>query len=96
MEEQKYYLVHENTFFYDPHGTPDNGGSRTFVSKEKFYKDLKPGVCYEDDGNVFNDEENEYYAEDGYNCEVTTFTFQIITEEQYKEYDKIINDYNKL
>ena len=57
---------------------------------------FKEGIEYNDDGISRENDDTEYYGEDGYNCEVTWRTIKIITKEQYDEYSKIIEAYNKI
>ncbi len=59
-------------------------------------KPFEPGVEYNDDGISKENDDTEYYGEDGYNCEVTWRTIKIITKEQYDEYSKIIKAYEKI
>lgn len=116
MEDKNIYLVvYTETEFYDPHGTPDDGGSTKHLDIVEngdwhedgqyiTYKDdndekgspFVPGVEYNDEGVSREDDDREYYGEDGYNCEVTWTSIKIITKEQYDEYSKIIEAYEKI
>ena len=57
---KKYVLVIEETDFYDPHGTPDSGGTYKFVSDEDEYTSLEEGKIYNDDFEEFDEEEDHY------------------------------------
>lgn len=111
----KYYLVIVTTDFFDPHGSPDEGGVVKFVTTNERYAQLNPEAYYSSwDVNTLVDKtdmpdedfiktikESEYdpeylQAEDGYNLQVQSYVVKEITEEQFKHFDYIINEYNKL
>jgi hypothetical protein len=115
MEDKNIYLVvYTETEFYDPHGTPDHGGTDksvciiengdwsengefiTYKEDEEEGTPFIPGVEYNDEGISREDDDREYYGEDGYNCEVTWRSIKIITKEEYDEYEKIIEAYEKI
>lgn len=104
MEKQdEYVIVYTETDFYDPHGSPDSGGSSKGIEiikngdwENSGYTDhndepYKDGVGYNDDGVPSEEDDTEYYDEDGYNCEVTTTTIRRITKDEYEKYEAIIN-----
>lgn len=89
--------LQEQAYFYDGHGEPDFGGETKYVTSDPRFHKLDPSKTYNDDLEEVDDEENEdLYAEDGYNCERSELNFREITEEQAKVYEKIIADYNAL
>jgi len=111
----KYYLVIVTTDFFDPHGSPDEGGVVKFVTTNERYTQLNPNAYYihwevkaladktdmSDEDFIETIKESEYdpdclSAEDGYNLEVQSYIVKEITEEQYKHFDYIINEYNKI
>jgi hypothetical protein len=59
-------------------------------------KPFEPGVEYNGEGISRENDDTEYYGQDGYNCEVTWTSIKIITKEEYDEYSKIIESYNKI
>lgn len=106
MEYPIYLLVKVETEFYDPHGSPDDGGTVKFVEKiesqeDWWYNDqhgnpYADGETYNDEGVLRDEDDTEYYGEDGYNCEVEWTSINYITEEQYNEYKEIIEKYDNL
>ena len=109
MEDKNIYLVvYTETDFYDPHGTPDSGGSSKSVEiikngdwKYSGYTDqndepFKDGVSYNDDGVPTEEDDREYYGEDGYNCEVTSTTIRRISKEEYDKIKAIIEAYDAI
>ena len=116
MENENIYLVvYTETEFYDPHGSPDDGGSTKsldiieggdwvadgqYISYENEDDEdgtpFEPGVAYNDEGISAENNDREYRGEDGYNCEVTWTTIKIITKEEYDEYEKILEAYDKI
>lgn len=116
-KEDIYVLVEVTTYFYDPHGTPDEGGTVKYVDVIEngdweedgqyfSYNDIDddenpgtpyvPGVSYNDDGISENDDDREYYSEDGYNCEKNWTRIKIITKEEYDKFKYIIDEYEKI
>ncbi len=96
---KKYYLVKTDTSFYDPHGSADNGGSVIKVEYTDKYNNLDLSKIYTNrDGiKVFEDGDDEdWYAEDGYNYEVDFLKIKEITGEEYDNYNFTINEYNNL
>ena len=96
---KKYYLVKTDTSFYDPHGTPDNGGTKIEVKYTDKYNDLDLSKIYTNmDGiKVFEDgDDKDWYSQDGYNYEVDFLEIKEITKEEFDNYEKIINNYNNL
>lgn len=108
----QHYLVTQTTSFFDPHGTPDEGGTVKFVSDDPHYALLNkddyfngdpvenyyptPDETFEDYlKNEIQDEDN-LYGEDGYNCEVQSFSVKKISAKKAEEYKKIIDAYDKL
>ena len=102
-----YYLIKEITTFYDPHGTGDEGGKSLSVNRDHAeYGNCKEGVEliyneYDEDAPegwtepTSNMEEN-WFGEDGYNCQIETIIVKKISEEEYKAYENIIHEYEKL
>ncbi len=94
---KRFFLVSEVTNFYDGHGSPDFGGERKYVSSNGEFDNLDPSKTYNEDLEEVDEDENEdLYSEDGYNCERIELDFREITEEQAIAYTKIINDYENL
>jgi hypothetical protein len=90
MEEN--YLVSKTTYFVDGHGEWDAGGSELFVVEgECEFKDGQSYCC----GDLV-DEDDDIRSEDGYTTEVEVYSVKAITEKEYIEMKKIIEDYNKL
>lgn len=116
MEKTKYVLGVQGTDFYDPHGSPDDGGSTLFVSSSSPFIDMKPGEYYYTEDNIYRDldeksyhvigeeegeryttQTDEWYGEDGYNCQIEyTQIIREITEEEYHRFKKIIEDYQNI
>lgn len=94
---KKYYLIKTNTCFYDPHGSPDEGGSTVKTEHTDKYNDLDLSKTYTNmDGlRVFEDgDDDEWYSEDGYNYDVDFLEIKEISKEEYLTYTKIIDQYN--
>lgn len=106
----KYYLVKTENFFVDPHGSADFGGETKVVEEYKDdkdpYKNLKPGVSYEEvddeeldsDGDGYAESEGIEWqgAEDGYNREQSLFEVKPLTKEEYLNVKAIIAAYDNL
>lgn len=100
---KQYYLVKTKTYFIDPHGTPDSAGKSKCVDSgdkaDEFYKEWLLAEHNEEEYYQHDEwlkEEELRAGEDGYNSECTSYEIKLITEEQAKEYQEIINQYNKL
>ena len=93
----KYYLKKTQQLFWDPHGSPDEGGKTVKVLTSEDFKSFEPDTneCYGDDGEIITGEE-ENYGEDGYNCETNEHHYAEITKEEYDKYKVIIKEYDKL
>ena len=94
---KKYILIYTTQLFYDSHGESDFGGITYKVEYSEKYNNLviDPQICYNEELEIDNDEK-EYYSEDGYNCEKIHNYFKELTEEEYNLYSKIIKDYENL
>ena len=93
----KYYLMQSYQYFWDPHGTPDDGGRTVDVITSKDLDGFEPkkGEFYDEDNELTN-EDDENYGEDGYNCETNEYKYEEITKEEYDKYSVIITEYNNL
>lgn len=98
----KHYLLRTTTFFYDPHGTPDAGGTEFMITDSEDYPNIAMGVEYEEDHDEGGlkrwdeDEEDGHYAQDGYNCEVEVYQFKIIKEDDIPAIQETIENYSEL
>ena len=92
---KKYILKQTVKVFYDGHGCGDDGGVTYDVEHTDKYNDLDFSKVYNEDMEE-EDEDAEYGAEDGYNCDMEYYAFNEITEEEYNNYKAIISDYNNL
>jgi hypothetical protein len=90
------YLVVETTYFVDPHGTPDEGGTKKFITEKEWYAkmDTPEGMYYQ--GDEFVEEDDLNANEDGYNSEVYHYSVKELTPEEAKRAQDIINWYNEL
>ena len=103
-----YYLVEDEKLFIDPHGSADDGGTLKYVVKTE--RDIDTKLIYKESIHEYDmkysideiwtggDEDEEEYegSEDGYNMIYHRVKYVKLTDEKYKEYSKIIQDYNKL
>lgn len=102
----KYFKVQTQTLYYDGHGEGEDGGTMLSVTTEKelqgedlefilkndgktFTEDYDEGYVLEED---FNDE--ECYAQDGYNYTQDFITYEEISKDVYDNLKVIINTYN--
>ena len=106
------FLVTQTTYFFDPHGTPDEGGTYKFITENPVYEHVNPEHyffsdtvedCDSDDPLeilAFLEEnksnEDNLYGEDGYNCEAVQYEVQKISDEQAADYQSIIDAYNSI
>lgn len=104
-------LVYEVEFFYDGHGDQEEGATKKYIIPYKeFLTKLDEEKSYNKDIiNLSGDEEdfkellkdcettnNEYFAEDGYNCTIKSVDFKEITDEEAERIQNIINEYEKI
>lgn len=89
---KEYYLIKETTWNLSPKEM-DPAGSTIFVAK---LSEKKASKLYRGDGFYQYDEftEDPQGSEDSYVASATSYNKQIITEEEYREYKKIIKRYN--
>lgn len=94
---KKYYLIKTDTSFYDGHGCPDDGGSTLEVVYTDEYDGLDLSKVYTEDLEVFEEgDDNDWSAEDSYNCQREFLTIKEITKEEYFKFSDIINNYDTL
>lgn len=94
---KKYYLLRYDTSFYDGHGCPDDGGTTFKVEHTEKYNDWDLTKLYGEDGEILEDDYDEDFSEqDGYNYYHTTFCIKEITKDEFDNYSKILEDYDKL
>ncbi len=93
------YLVKETTYFYDGHGCPDEGGIKLSITNNKKYDNLDPNKEYDDSLNEVLDDQDDSenpYPEDGYNCTRGFIRFKPISNEEAAKAQEIINGYELL
>jgi hypothetical protein len=96
-KNKKYYLIKEETSFYDGHGTPDDGGTTIKVEYTSEYNDLDLSQLYSEDLEVLEDDYDEDFSEaDGYNYDFTTLQIKEISLSEYEEYKEVINTYTEI
>lgn len=92
---EKYYLVHETTLFVDPHGDAELGGVTKRVEHTDKFEGLDLSKVFNDDLEEVNEDDYQG-SEDGYNSTYIELVISEISENQYIEYKKLIEEYNKL
>lgn len=98
------YLETVTTYFVDPHGTPDDGGTKKRVVKGKHYDEQyaeslleeNQDKSYSINHNDWLDEDDWNASEDGYNSEYECSELKPITDEEAIKFEEIINAYNNL
>lgn len=103
------YLITQTNYFFDPHGTPDEGGTIKFISNNPNWGKINQKLYYCNEEIPEPDEQeikewmkengnngDDLYGEDGYNCERVKYSVKIINKLNSKKYQKIIEDYNNL
>jgi len=88
-------LVIKDTYFIDPHGTPDFGGTNKFIAEEGDYDSTPEGMYEQYDENV--EEEDLQANEDGYNSEAYRYEVKILESQlEIDHAELIIEAYNAL
>lgn len=92
MNMKEYWLIKETIWNLSPKEI-DPAGSRVFV---KYITEKKATKRYNESGYYQFDEftEDPQSSEDSYTAEAKSYEKLIITEEEYREYKKIIKKYN--
>lgn len=91
--EQKYLLM-KDTYFVDPHGTWDHGGTEFEVVNSKPKYDPDKSYMYGEVYGDLDDEDND--VSDGYNLQLDTYDFKEITEDEAIEIKETLDRYAKL
>jgi hypothetical protein len=88
------YLVVKNTYFVDPHGTPDHGGVEKFITENDKYETTPDDMYIQGDEPVTEDD--LWGSEDGYNARAYDYSVREITDEEAVKIQAIIDAYNAL
>lgn len=106
MKAKQKYLVTEEKYFVNPHGSADLGGVEKSIKSGKdfdeFYSEWvknkeKYLVCdYYFCDYYWRDEDDLEGSEDGYNSMASKLKMKKITDEEAEKYALIIKTYNKL
>jgi len=91
------YLVKETEYYVDPHGTPDEAGTRKYVVdnlKDAELDDIDPNEFYDDEMIPLNME--EVAAQDGYNMTVWKYKFIELPDAKAELFNDIIEAYNQM
>lgn len=92
-----HYLVTEYTYFVDPHGTPDLGETKKFITEDSRYQSK---VSDDDemywDGEEFVHGDDLRGSEDGYDRTTHQYTVRILNELEKAQVEQIIKAYNEL
>lgn len=87
------YLVKITEYFIDPHGTPDEAGSRYTIAED--ISDLPVPGKFEQ-GEKVVDEFELKPSLDGYNATCTGYEYIEIGDKEAKKYSKVLKKYNKI
>lgn len=92
-----HYLVTEYTYFVDPHGTPDLGKEKKFITEDSRYQSM---TSDDDqmywDGEEFVHEDDLRGSEDGYNRTIYQYTVRELNDFDKAEVERILKAYNEL
>jgi len=98
-----FYIIKEQKYFVDPHGSSDKGGYSYSVSEDEsdYSRIAGKGEHYyteydEKPDWILESEHEGDPSEDGYNSSYETNEVKEITEEEYNRAKTVINDYYKL
>jgi hypothetical protein len=88
------FLVTQTTYFVDPHGSPDKGGIKKFITDSDWYKTTPEGKYL--DGEEYVDEDDLRGSEDGYNSQAYKYTVRKLDPSEVEHIQTVISAYENL
>jgi hypothetical protein len=101
-ENSRFFLIFISEWFFNDYSEAEEGKTEKIVISTddlKGYKKLvfqDASAKYDEDFNIVDENNDKWYADNGYNCKRKYYRFQEINVKDFHYYEMVIGQYNDI